>query len=67
ALIQAVLKLTRGADPWQIYNALLQPRAKLRGGSALESVSATNLDKIIMAVSTTVKESEWSPQQVAFA
>ena len=67
ALIQAVLKLTRGADPWQIYNALLQPRAKLRGGSALESVSATNLDKIIMVVSTTVKESEWSPQQVAFA
>ena len=67
ALIQAVLKLTRGADPWQIYNALLQPRAKLRGGSALESVSATNIDKIIMAVSTTVKESEWSPQQVAFA
>ena len=67
ALIQAVLKLTRGADPWQIYNALLQPRAKLRGGSALESVSATNLDQIIMAVSTTVKESEWSPQQVAFA
>lgn len=67
ALIQAVLKLTRGADPWQIYNALLQPRAKLRGGSALESVSATNLDKIIMAVSTTVKESEWPPQQVAFA
>ncbi|WP_310635952.1 tyrosine-type recombinase/integrase [Delftia acidovorans] len=67
ALIQAVLKLTRGADPWQIYNALLQPRATLRGGSALESVSATNLDKIIMAVSTTVKESEWSPQQVAFA
>ena len=67
ALIQAVLKLTRGADPWQIYNALLQPRAKLRGGSALESVSATNLDKIIMAVSTTVKESEWFPQQVVFA
>ena len=67
ALIQAVLKLTRGADPWQIYNALLQPRAMLRGGSALESVSATNLDKIIMAVSTTVKESEWSLQQVAFA
>ena len=67
ALIQAVLKLTRGADPWQIYNALLQPRAKLRGGSALESVSATNLDKIIMAVSTTVKESEWSPQQARLA
>ncbi|MCL4185052.1 MAG: tyrosine-type recombinase/integrase [Burkholderiaceae bacterium] len=67
ALIQAVLKLTRGADPWQIYNALLQPRVMLRGRSALQSVSATNLDKIIMAVSTTVKESEWSPQQVAFA
>ena len=67
ALIQAVLKLTRDADPWQIYNALLQPRAMLRGRSALESVSATNIDKIIMAVSTTVKESEWPPQQVAFA
>ena len=34
----------------------------LRGRSALDSVTATNLDKLIMAVSTTVKESEWSPQ-----
>ena len=65
ALIQAVLKLSRGADPWKIYQALLQPRATLRGRSALESVTATNLDKLIMAVSTTVKESEWSPQYVA--
>ncbi|MFU5616619.1 tyrosine-type recombinase/integrase [Pseudomonas aeruginosa] len=65
ALIQAVLKLNRGADPWQIYRALLQSRATLRGRSALESVTATNLDKLIMAVSTTVKESEWSPQHVA--
>lgn len=65
ALIQAVLKLSRGADPWQIYQALLQPRATLRGRSALESVTASNLDKLIMAVSTTVKESEWSPQHVA--
>lgn len=65
ALIQAVLKLSRGADPWQIYRALLQPRATLRGRSALESVTTTNLDKLIMAVSTTVKESEWSPQHVA--
>ena len=65
ALIQAVLKLSRGADPWQIYQALLQPRATLRGRSALESVTATNLDKLIMAVSTTVRESEWSPQYVA--
>ena len=62
ALIQAVLKLSRGADPWQIYHALLRPRAMLRGRSALDSVTATNLDKLIMAVSTTVKESEWSPQ-----
>ncbi|MFU3032674.1 tyrosine-type recombinase/integrase [Pseudomonas aeruginosa] len=65
ALIQAVLKLNRGADPWQIYHALLQSRATLRGRSALESVAATNLDKLIMAVSTTVKEGEWSPQHVA--
>ncbi|TCO75562.1 integrase [Plasticicumulans lactativorans] len=67
ALIQAVLKLTRGADPWKIYDALLQPRSTLRGRSALESVTATNLDKLVMAVSTTVRESEWSPQQAAFA
>ncbi len=60
ALIQAVLKLTRDSDPWQIYHALLQPRAMLRGRSALESATASNLDKLIMAVSTTVKESEWS-------
>ncbi len=67
ALIQAVLKLTQGSDPWQIYHALLQPRAMLRGRSALESATATNLDKLIMAVSTTVKESEWSPQQLRLA
>ncbi|WP_323029108.1 tyrosine-type recombinase/integrase [Castellaniella defragrans] len=67
ALTQAVLKLTRGADPWKIYDALLQPRSMLRGRSALESVTATNLDKLVMAVSTTVRESEWSPQQAAFA
>lgn len=62
ALIQAVLKLNRSADCWQIYNALLQPRAPLRGRSALESATNTNLDSLIMAVSTTVKESEWAPQ-----
>ena len=27
----------QGADPWQIYNALLQPRAMLRGRSALKA------------------------------
>lgn len=67
ALIQAVLKLARGSDPWQIYHALLEPRAMLRGRSALESATATNLDKLIMAVRTTVKESEWSPQQLRSA
>ncbi len=67
ALIQAVLKLTRGTDPWQIYHTFLQPRAMLRGRSALESVTANNFDKLIMAVSTTVKESEWAPQQARLA
>ena len=66
-LIQAVLKLSRGADPWHIYHALLQPRAMLRGRSALASATAANLDKLIMAVSTTVKESEWSPQLLRLA
>jgi len=63
-LIQSVLKLTRGADPWQIYHALLQPRSMLRGRSALEGVTASNLDKLVMAVSTAVKESEWTPLRV---
>jgi hypothetical protein len=39
----------------------------LRGRSALEGVTASNLDKLVMAVSTTVKESEWSPQQARLA
>lgn len=56
SLIQAVLKLNRGADPWQIYHALLQSRSMLRGRSALEGVTASNLDKLIMAVVTSVKE-----------
>ena len=66
-LIQSVLKLTRGADPWQIYHALLQPRLMLRGHSALEGVTASNLDKLVMAVSAAVKESEWTPLRVGVA
>ncbi len=65
ALIQAVLKLNRNADPWQIYHALLKPRPGLRGRSALDSVTADNLDKAILLVSTGVKEGEWLPAQVA--
>lgn len=65
ALIQAVLKLNREADPWQIYHALLKPRPALRGRSGLDAVSADNLDKVIMLVSTGVKEGEWVPAQVA--
>lgn len=63
-LVQSVMKLSRGADPWQIYHALLQPRAMLRGRSALEGATANNLDKIIMAVVTSVKASEWDQEKV---
>ena len=65
ALIQAVLKLNRGADPWNIYRALLQPLARLGGCSALDAVTDSNLDKAIMAVSAAVKEGEWPSLQVA--
>ena len=65
ALIQAVLKLNRGADPWQIYHALLKPRSNLRGRSALDAVTDGNLEKVVMIVSTAVKEDEWFPLQVA--
>jgi hypothetical protein len=64
ALIQAVLKLARGADPWQIYNALLQPRSMLNGRSAVESVTVGNLDQLVMAESeVVVKEGEWAALQ----
>ena len=65
ALIQAILKLNRDADPWKIYHALLKPRAMLGRRSAVEAVTADNLDKAIMVVSTAVRESEWVPLQVA--
>ena len=65
ALIQAVLKLNRDADPWKIYHALLKPCATLGRRSAIEAVTADNLDKAIMIVSTDVKESEWTSRQVA--
>jgi hypothetical protein len=65
ALIQAVLKLNRDADPWKIYHALLKPRGALGRRSAIEAVTADNLDKAIMVVSTDVKEGEWFPLQVA--
>lgn len=66
-LTQSVPKLTRGADPWQIYHARLQLRSMLRGRSALEGVTAGSLDKLVMAVSTAVKESEWIPLRVGVA
>lgn len=65
ALIQAVLRLNRGADAWQIYHALLKPRSNLRGRSALDAVTDGNLEKVVMIVSTAVKEDEWFPLQVA--
>jgi hypothetical protein len=65
ALIQAVLKLNRDADPWKIYHALLKPRGALGRRSAIEAVTADNLDKAIMVVSTDVREGEWFPLQVA--
>jgi len=65
ALIQAVMKLNRDADPWRIYHALLQLHPMLGRRSAIEAVTANNLDKAIMVVSTAVKESEWTPLQVA--
>jgi hypothetical protein len=39
----------------------------LRGHSALEGVTAGNLDKLVMAVSTAVKESEWTLPRVGVA
>jgi hypothetical protein len=39
----------------------------LRGHSALEGVTASNLDKLVMAVSAAVKESEWTPLRVGVA
>lgn len=65
ALIQAVLKLNRDAYPWQIYHALLEPRAELRDQPAIEAVTAHNLDGVIAAVSLDIKERLWKPPSVA--
>jgi integrase len=64
-LIVGVLKQNSDADPWQIYHALLQPRPALRDLSAIEAVTAANLDKLITMISAAVKEGEWLPAQVA--
>ncbi|MBY4674797.1 tyrosine-type recombinase/integrase [Burkholderia multivorans] len=65
ALIQAVLKLNRGADPWQIYDALTQSHSMLRGRSAIDGVTADNFDRLVAVVNSTVKEREWRPLHVA--
>ncbi len=39
------------------------PDSMLRGHSALEGVTADNLDKLVIAVSTAVKESDWSSRR----
>lgn len=47
ALVQAVLKLARGADPGRIYDALALPRALLHGDSAIAGVTAGNFDPLV--------------------
>jgi len=59
ALIQAVLKLNRDAEPWHIYHALVAPCPSLRGRMAIESVTNDNLDRLISMVSMSVREGEW--------
>ncbi|HGW5375690.1 TPA: tyrosine-type recombinase/integrase [Pseudomonas aeruginosa] len=60
ALIQALLKINRSAEPWSIYHALTAPCPGLRKRSAIESVTFDNLNKLIDLVSSTINEAEWS-------
>lgn len=60
ALIQALLKLNRSAEPWSIYHALTGPCPGLRKRSAIEAVTFDNLNKLISLVSAMVKEGEWA-------
>ncbi|EMM6194645.1 TPA: tyrosine-type recombinase/integrase [Pseudomonas aeruginosa] len=64
ALIQALLKVNRGAEPWTIYHALVAPRGGSRKRSAIDSVTFDNLDRMISLVSTTIKEGEWAETRV---
>lgn len=48
-LVQAVMKQMKEVDSWQLYRALMQPREPL-GGSAVEVVSAANLNEVITGV-----------------
>ncbi|MDF6002660.1 hypothetical protein P4050_35910 [Pseudomonas aeruginosa] len=64
ALIQALLTVNRGAEPWTIYHALVAPRGGSRKRSAIDSVTFDNLDRMISLVSTTIKEGEWAETRV---
>lgn len=55
ALVQAILKLARDADPWRIYDALTLPRAGLHGDSAIVGVTTDNFDQLVSAVLGTLK------------
>nr|WP_244253747.1 site-specific integrase [Burkholderia multivorans] len=65
ALVQAILKLNRDADPWQIYDALMLSRSMLRGRSAIKGVTAENFDRVVTVVNATVREGELSSRHVA--
>lgn len=48
-LVQSTMKRMEGVDSWQLYRKLLQHRESL-GGSAIEMVSAANLQDVMTAV-----------------
>ncbi|MFC4160381.1 tyrosine-type recombinase/integrase [Chitinimonas lacunae] len=65
ALIQAVMKLARSAEPWEIYHALAAPRAILNGRAAVDAVTTENTDELIAVVSNEVRTGEWSALRAA--
>jgi hypothetical protein len=56
SLIEAVLKLMKGADHWQIYHALSCPDPKLNNVSPLELAASGDLPTVVMAVCQSLRE-----------
>lgn len=65
ALIQAVLKLHRDADGWQIYHALTQPCDDLGGNSPIDVVTDGNLDRVIMVTVAGIRTADIRMSKVA--
>jgi hypothetical protein len=58
ALIEAVLKLMKDVDHWQLYYTLSSPEPRLNDAAPLDLVRTTDLPTLAMAVCQRLKEQQ---------